>query len=203
MAIDYTAPLSLPTNTGIAQIELRAINTIAYSRSPFTLAGQAHAYSGEAWEADITLPPMKRDDAAQWISFLVSLRGSYHRFFLNDPAATSIQGTASSLAVSGSAGDRLVDANVPSGQTLKAGDYFSLGTGNSTRLYKVLSDYTGTGSEQSNVLDIWPALRANASTSSADLTNASGVFRLASNEQAWSINEASTYGISFGAFEAL
>ena len=74
MAISY--PLSLPTHTGITSIEFRAINTVAYSRSPFTLAGQAHAYSGEAWEADITLPPMNRDDAEQWIAFLISLRGS-------------------------------------------------------------------------------------------------------------------------------
>jgi len=55
MAITY--PLNLLTHTGIASIEFRAINAIAYSRSPFTFAGQAHEYAGKAWQADITLPP--------------------------------------------------------------------------------------------------------------------------------------------------
>lgn len=199
MAISY--PLSLPTHTGIASIELRAINAVAYSQSPFTFAGQAHAYSGEMWEADISLPPMKRADAEQWIAFLMSLRGQYGTFLLNDPSGTSVRGTATSATITGSTGDRTVDCTVTSGQTLKAGDYLSLGTGTSTRLHKVLEDFTGTGSAAD--LEIWPALRADATSASADLTSASGTFRLASNQQAWSVNEASIYGITFGAFEAL
>ena len=199
MAISY--PLSLPTHTGITSIEFRAINTVAYSRSPFTLAGQAHAYSGEAWEADITLPPMNRDDAEQWIAFLISLRGQFGTFLLNDPTGTTARGTATSATITGSVGDRTVDCVVTSGKTLKAGDYFSLGSGTSTRLYKVIKDYTGTGATTD--LEIWPALRAAASSASADLTSASGTFRLASNQQNWSVNQASIYGITFGAFEAL
>ena len=65
----------------------------------------------------------------------------------------------------------------------------------------MLEDYTGNGSAVD--LEIWPALRATVSSASADLTSPSGVFRLATNEQAWSINEASFYGITFGAIEAL
>ena len=83
MAIIY--PLSLPTATGIAQIEIRAINAVAYSRSPFTFSGQAHAYSGQMWQADVSLPPMKRDNAEQWIAWLISLRGQFGTFLLNDP----------------------------------------------------------------------------------------------------------------------
>ncbi len=194
MAISY--PLALPTHTGIASIELRAINTVAYSRSPFTLKGQAHAYAGEAWEADISLPPMKRADAEQWIAFLMSLRGQFGTFLLNDPSATTTRGTATSATITGSVGDRSVSVTMTG--TLKAGDYFSLGTGTSTRLYKALQDQSGSGT-----LEIWPALRAAASSSTADLTSASGTFRLASNQQSWSVNEASIYGITFGAFEAI
>ena len=36
-----------------------------------------------------------------------------------------------------------------------------------------------------------------------DLTSASGTFRLSSNQQSWSVNDASFYGITFGAMEAL
>lgn len=201
MAISY--PLSLPTATGIRSITLMARNSVAYSQSPFTFKGQAHAFGGEMWEADVTLPPMKRAQAEQWLSFLISLRGQYGTFLLGDPDATSIQGTATSATLTGTAGERSIDVNIATGKTLKAGDYFSLGSGASTRLYKVLEDYTGTGSTEANALEIWPALRADVTSGAADLTSAKGTFRLASNEQSWTTDHLSTYGITFGAFEAI
>jgi hypothetical protein len=90
MAISY--PLSTPTNIGIAQIELRAINAVAYSRSPFTFSGQAFAYSGQMWQADISLPNMKRQDAEYWVSFLLSLRGQFGTFLLGDPLGATPRG---------------------------------------------------------------------------------------------------------------
>jgi len=199
MAISY--PLTLPSHTGIAQIELRAINAVAYSMSPFTFAGQAHAYSGQAWAADVTLPPMKTADAETWLAFLLSLRGQYGTFSLGDPLRTSLRGTAQSCTITGSPGDSTVDATVPSGQTLLAGDYIDLGTGSDRTLHKVLINYTGTGAAAD--LEIWPALRTAQSSTSAGLSNTKGIFRLSTNEQAWSINEASIYGITFGAMEAI
>jgi len=194
MAITY--PLALPSHTGVAQIELRAINAVAYSRSPFTFSGQAHAYAGQMWQADITLPAMKRAEAEQWIAWLVSLRGQYGTFLLNDPSATSPRGTATSAQITGSTGDSSVTVAMTG--TLLAGDYIQLGTGANARLHKVLQDQDGNGT-----LEIWPALRADQSAVSADLTSAAGLFRLSSNEQSWSVNEASIYGITFGAMEAL
>ena len=199
MTISY--PRSLPTHTGIAQIELRAVNAVAYSQSPFTFAGQAHAYQGQMWQADVTLPPMKYDDAEQWLGFLLSLRGQYGTFLLGDPLRTSLRGTATSCSITGSAGDNTVGANVPSGETLLAGDYIQLGSAGTSTLHKVLVDYTGTGSDAD--LEIWPAIRTDHLGSSATLSNAKGKFRLSTNEQAWSINEASIYGITFGAMEAI
>jgi hypothetical protein len=199
MAISY--PVALPTHTGIAQIELRAINAVAYSASPFTFAGQAHAYPGQMWTADVTLPPMKTTDAEQWLGFLLSLRGQFGTFLLGDPLRTSPRGTAASCTITGVAGDNTVSATVTAGQTLLAGDYIQLGTGANATLHKVLVNYTGTGSAAN--LEIWPALRVARTAVSATLSNAKGVFRLSSNEQAWSINEASIYGITFAAREAI
>ena len=199
MAITY--PVALPTHTGIAQIELRAVNAVAYSQSPFTFAGQAHAYQGQMWQADVTLPPMKTADAEQWLGFLLSLRGQYGTFLLGDPLRTSLRGTATSCSITGSSGDNTVSATVPSGETLLAGDYIQLGSASTATLHKVLVDYTGTGSAAD--LEIWPAIRTTHSASSATLSNAKGNFRLSTNEQAWSINEASIYGITFGAMEAI
>jgi hypothetical protein len=199
MAISY--PLSLPTVIGIRSIELRAVNAVAYSQSPFTFAGQAHAYQGQMWQADITLPPMNAARAEQWVAFLLSLRGQYGTFLLGDPLRTSLRGTATSCSITGSSGDNTVSATVPNGETLLAGDYIQLGSASTTTIHKVLVDYTGTGAAAD--LEIWPAIRTDHTASSATLSNAKGKFRLSSNEQAWSINEASIYGITFGAMEAI
>ena len=194
MAISY--PLSLPTNIGMASIELRAKNTVAVSSSPFTYKQTVYAYDGQMWEADVTLPPMNRDDAESWIAFLMSLKGRYGTFLLNDPSATSVRGTATSATITGSAGDSSVTVTMTG--TLKAGDYIQLGAASDATLHKVLVDKSGSGT-----LEIWPKLRKARSSVSADLTSASGVFRLASNETAWSVNDASFYGISFGATEVV
>lgn len=194
MAISY--PLSLPTTIGIAQIELTAVNAIAVSRSPFTFDSQVHAYSGEMWQADITIPPVHRDLAESWVSFLLSLRGQYGTFLLNDPNCTAPRGTATAATITGSTGDRSVSVTMTG--TLLAGDYIQLGTGSDATLHKVLQDQSGTGT-----LEIWPALRKDRTAVAADLTSASGVFRLSTNQVSWSVNEVSTYGITFGAMEAI
>jgi hypothetical protein len=192
MAISY--PLSLPTHTGFSNVELRAKNAVSYSRSPFTFAGQAFAYSGQMWQADITLPPMRRSDAEQWIAWLVSLRGQLGTFLLGDKISCEPRGTATSATISGSAGDNSVTV-VMTG-TLLAGDYLQLGSSESATLHKVLQDQDGNGT-----LEIWPAIRTNQSSAAATLSNAQGLFMLSTNEQSWSISNAAVYGISFSAME--
>jgi hypothetical protein len=208
MAITY--PLTLPTHTGIASIELRAMNAVAYSRSPFTFAGQVHAYTGKAWQADISLPAMKRSDAEQWVAWLISLKGQLGTFYLGDPLATTPLGSARNsdgILVDGavSSGDTIDIDGAPTSQTdyLKAGDYLQIGTGTSRQLFKVLADVDTDGTGSATV-DVWPNVRTTiADNASVTVESTQGVFRLASNEQAYSINEASIYGISFGAIEAI
>lgn len=194
MAISY--PLTMPSNIGMASIELRTRNAVAISMSPFTYKQQTHSYDGQMWEADVTLPPMKRDDAEAWIAFLMSLRGRAGTFLLYDPASRSVRGTATSATITGNSGDSTV--NVTMTGTLKAGDYIQLGTSSDATLHKVLQDQDGTGT-----LEIWPKLRKNRTAVTATLTDASGLFRLNSNETAWSVNDASFFGISFGAMEVV
>jgi len=194
MAISY--PLSLPTHTGVAEIELRTKNAVAYSQSPFTFAGQAHAYSGQTWLADVSLPPMQRADAEQWVAWLVSLRGQFGTFLLGDPLNTSPRGTASSATITGLTGDSSVSVTMTG--TLLAGDYIQLGSAGTATLHKVLQDQSGSGT-----LEVWPAIRSDHSSASANLSSAQGRFRLSTNEQSWSINNASIYGISFSAMEAI
>lgn len=206
MAISY--PLTMPTHTGIRSVELRAINAVAYSRSPFSFAGQAFAYSGQMWQADVTLPPMKRTDAEQWLAWLVSLRGSLGTFLLGDPLGCIPRGVATGTPLikggSQTGGTILIDGATTSVTGwLKAGDYVQIGSGLTARLHKVLVD-TNSDSSGNVTLELWPHVRtAPADNAAVTVSNAKGLFRLSSNEQAWSSNEAAIYGISFGAMEAI
>lgn len=208
MAISY--PLSLPTSIGIAQIELRATNAVAVSRSPFTFSTQVHAYTGSAWQADVSLPSIRRDLAEDWVAWLLSLRGQLGTFYLGDPNAVTPRGSArdtdtvfTSAAVS--SGSSIAVDSAPTSITgyLKAGDYIQVGTGTARQLFKVLAD-VDTNSLGEATIDVWPNVRTSiANDSLITVENTKGLFRLSSNEQTYSINEASFYGISFGAMEAV
>lgn len=207
MAITY--PLSLPVATkAIQSIEIRAVNAVAYARSPFTFAGQAFAYSGQMWAADVTLKPMKRADAEQWNAWLFSLRGQLGTFLMGDPMGATARGVATGTPLVNGAsqtGGSLVIDGATNSTTgwLKAGDYIQLGSNGSSTLHKVLADANSDGS--GNVtLDIWPHIRVSpADNATVTVSNAKGLFRLSSNEQAFSINESAIYGMTFGAMEAV
>jgi hypothetical protein len=78
-----------------------------------------------------------------------------------------------------------------------------IGADANRQLFKVLTDVNTNGSGQATV-DVWPNVRTSiANNSAVTVQSAKGIFRLVSNEQAFSINEASVYGITFGAMEAL
>ena len=194
MALSY--PLNTPTTIGIESIELRAVNAVAVSQSPFTYKQQVISHGGQKWEASVTIPSVHRDKAAEWKALLVGLKGQVGTFLLGDPDYATPQGTVSSCTLTGSAGDEAVSV-VMTG-TLKAGDYIQLGSGSSAKLHQVLLDQDGDGS-----LEIWPSLRSDYTDATVVFNNPKGVFRLSNNVTSWSINNASIYGISFEAVEAL
>ena len=194
MALTY--PLDTPTTIGIESIELRAVNAVATSQSPFTYKQQIISHGGQKWEASVTIPSVHRDKAAQWKAMLVGLKGQTGTFLLGDPDYVTPQGTVSSCVLTGSAGDD--SANVVMTGTLKAGDYIQLGSGSSAKLHQVLLDQDGDGT-----LEIWPSLRSDYTSSTVTFNSPKGVFRLSTNVTSWSINNASTYGISFEAVEAV
>lgn len=205
MSITY--PLSIPSND-IAKVRLTVTDIVGVSQSPFSGAQQVYRYSGQFWEADITLPPMKRAVAEYWISFLLKLNGSYGTFLLGDPNGRTPRGSVagSPLVYGGSqTGNELeTDGWTPSAEgVLLAGDYIQLGTGATSRLYKVLDDVNADSSGRAT-LTIYPNLRVSPSDNDPVFTsNTKTVFRLSNNQISWDINEASAYGITFGAREAL
>jgi len=209
MAITY--PLTFPTVTGVASINLRAVNAVAISESPFTFKQQVIAHQGQRWEAEISLPPMQRANAETWVSFLVSLAGARGTFTMGDPNCATARGTASVtpgtpvVNGSGQTGSSLTVDGLPTSETgyLKAGDYIQLGGGSSATLHKVMQDVDSNASGQA-AIELWPYIRtAPADDATVVVSNAVGVFRLAGNQTDWSINNAAFYGITFAAVEAV
>ena len=154
---------------------------------------------------------MNRENAEEWVAFLMKLYGQKGTFLLGDPLGGTARGSASSAAgtpvVNGASqtGGTLAIDGLPASATgyLKAGDYIQLGSAATAQLYKVLNDADSNGSGEAT-LDIWPNLRSSpADGSTVVVANAKGVFRLASNESNWNINNLAFYGITFGAVESL
>lgn len=206
-----TYPLTFPTQTGIARIEITATDVVSVSESPFTLSQQVVRHAGARWSATITIPPTKREDAEYWNAFLLRLRGKFGTFRLGDPNGATPRGSASSTpgtpVVNGGSqtGNELAIDGLPASATgyLKAGDYIQLGSGSTSRLYKVLEDVNSNASGEAT-LNLWPDLRSSpADNAAVVVSNAKGVFRLASNEAVWNINNAGFYSIGFAAVEAL
>jgi len=210
MAITY--PLSLPITIGIGEIELRANNVVGVSQSPFTYKQQVVQHQGQRWEASVSIPPVRKDLAEEWIAFLISLKGPVGTFYLGDPNMATPRGTISAgasvtLASAASAGDETVALTKSGGpeksNVLLPGDYIQIGTDSSRTLHKVLNtvDWDANGA---GTADIWPHIRGTvASGTSVVHQSTTGKFRLTSGLTSWSINNASTYGISFDAVEVI
>lgn len=206
MAIVY--PLSLPSVKDFAEISMRLRTVVGSAVSPFTLQEQVQVHPGQIWEAECTLPPMERPDAEEWLAFLLALNGKEGTFLMGDPKGGTPRGTAlGSPLVNGASqtGNELITDGWTGNQTslLLKGDYFQLGSGGASRLYKVVEDEVSDGSGNST-LTFQPRLRSSpANNDPITVTDAKGLFRLATNEMVWTVRDIVTYGIAFPAREAL
>lgn len=206
MAISY--PLSLPNVTSFQSARMTARSVVGVTKSPFTGAQQVQKHQGQWWEFDCKLHPMIRVEAEKWISFIISLNGMQGTFLLGDPLGATARGVASGtpLVKGGSqTGNSLITDGWTTSQTgiLKAGDYFQLGTGASSKLYKVLADANSNGSGDAT-FDIWPSINtAVADDLALTVSSAKGLFRLSSNEMGFDLKLAQQYGIAFSAIEVI
>lgn len=191
------AHITLPTSIGYESIVLRALQASVTSQSPFTFKQQVIRFTGDRWEASVTIPPVSRELAEPWVAFLLRCKGPTNTFNLGDPTATTNLGDIAGMTITGTAGADSVTVGATSG-TIKAGDYFQVGTNENSKLYKALNDAGNT-----DTLDIFPRLRANATTASVNTTAPVGTFRLSTGLQEWEITSPTIYGISFDCTEVV
>jgi hypothetical protein len=203
MAITY--PVNIP-NHNFQSISMRLVRAVSMTESAFTLQQQVFQYDGARWQMEITLPPLTYADARQWEAFILSLRGMRGTFLMGNPLHTQPTGTATTVLLNGQATVRSTSIAVDGstqGSTLKAGDYFQIGSGNDAHIHQVAQDATFNASSQAT-LDIEPPLRTTyANNTTLDFTLPKGVWRLASNDIGWSVDQASIHGFTIPCVEAL
>ena len=197
------ALITMPSSPAFQKSEWGIRRAVAVSESPFTGKQQTYKYAKACWYATLSLPPMKREQAAAWQAFFMKLEGRANTFLLNDPDAKTVTGGSapSSVSVSAAAaiGATSVSLTIGSGKKINVGSYIQFGTGSDSRLHMVVDDNTGDGA-----VTVQPPLKTALTTSTAvDITSAKGVFRMDSNDLTWSANELSIYGITFSCMEVV
>ena len=200
-------PLTLPTVTGIKTQNWGLTRVVALTESPFTNQQQVYEHDGAQWKGTLTLPPMKKNNAAVWLAFFTSLRGVRGTFKIGDQDRKTIQGVATgTIRVNGASqvgNEVALDGfAVSTSNVFKAGDYIQI----NSYLYMVTDDVNSNGSGEATVY-VEPSLRSGIETindgNTVIYTNTTTLMRLDTNELNWDTNKVSTYGISFACSESL
>lgn len=186
MTITY--PLTFPS-LGVAKVRITQNAVVAVSRSPFTGQEQVQEHPGQWFEMEISLPPMYREDYAEWDCFFLQLNGQAGTFLACDSSYKKPRGTiAGTVQVNGAHSARsktLAVKGMTAGTAFLKSDYIQLGTGSTARLHKVINNVTADGSGNAT-LDIWPSLTTSyANGDSVVYDSPVGVFRLTSNQMVY------------------
>jgi len=204
----YSYPLNHPVSPGIRNVTWRMHRAAAVMESPFTGSQQVLEWDYALWEAVVELPPMKREQAAEWQAFFMKMRGRVGTFLLADPDAKEPRGAVTGnglISADASVGDDQVLIDV--GQSnlsnaLRTGDYVQIGEGSSAQLHMVISD-TNSNTSGIVIADIEPRIKQEALTGTAVvMQEPKAVFRLDESVQGWDADQASLYGFSFSCKEA-
>ena len=193
---------AIPTTVGFSSVEFGLENNNQVFESPLSNSIQVSELTGARWYATFNLPPMKKDNALEYIGFLQRLQGRVHSFYGYDANHRSPSGTiaGSTLLVNGASqtGTSLVlDGGANSTLVLKAGDFFSV----NNELKMVTANATTDGSGDVTV-NFVPSLRSSPSDdASITTTNPVCTMKLTGDSSTYSINTSSIYGISFSGVE--
>ena len=87
--------IDMPTTPNFVRSEFTLTRIIGSTISPFTGKTKTQEFDGVYWQSQVSLPPMRRDVAVNWQSFLLNLNGSVNTFKFVDPDALSNTGTYS------------------------------------------------------------------------------------------------------------
>ena len=91
--------LTMPNTPNFSRSNFSLVRTVGITVSPFTGKTKTQEYDGVYWTAEVSLPPMRRDVALNWQSFLLELNGPVNTFKFTDPDALTNKGTYDATAL--------------------------------------------------------------------------------------------------------
>lgn len=204
-----TYPLDHPTAPSFRQSKWSLSRKVGISESPFTGQQQVYEHDFALWTASISLPPMKREQAAAWTAFFMKLHGRRGTFTLADPDAKTARGSITGSVTLQSAisiGDftiSLATAVLSGTGVFKAGDYIQIGVAAASKLYMVVDDADSDSSGVVSV-NVEPKIKtAFAAGSEVTYAPAKGIFRMDADDLGWDADHVSRYGMTFSCTEAL
>lgn len=204
MAITY--PLDLPTSFGASGFSIDLAKAVAVSESPFSFAQQVQEHPGEAWSISFNIELLNRDQAEEYNAFLLKLAGRVGTFTMAVPGSETPRGVATGTPLvkgaSQTGRELIVDGfTINTTDILKAGDYIQLGSGDTTRLHKVLDSVNSDGTGEVTLTLAPKIVVAPGDNDAVIVTDAKGLFRLTSNSNPVNISSPNQHTISFSARE--
>ena len=139
--------ITMPTTPNFTRSSFRLFRAIGQTASPFTGKQLSQEFDAVFWEAEVSLPPLNRTQAAEWQSFLMQLKGSVNHFKFADPDALTNQGTFNTTHL---LGDKRIN-NTSVSLTVTNTNTFTAGA--STFSNAVAGDFihvTGMANEENN-----------------------------------------------------
>ena len=198
-------PLSLPASPKPREMRFYPRFAVGESESIYTYQGEFFEHLGQQMRVDVSLPPMKRAEAEEWITWSLRLNGVLGTFLMGPAHPNRGPGTGTPL-VDGAGQQRSKTLNTKgwaaTTEVLKAGDHFQIGAAGDAVLYMSLTDVTSDGAGEAGIA-VFPRIRT-ALTNNAAITVSSpvGNWRLI-QPVVWDARLGEMYGFTFSAREAL
>lgn len=85
--------ITIPTSPNFVTSQFNLLRAVGATSSPFSGKQRTQEFDLVAWEGTATLPPMSRETAVNWQSFLLECVGTKNHFHFIDPDAKTPQGT--------------------------------------------------------------------------------------------------------------
>ena len=100
----------MPTSPNFIKSNFSLNRIIGAVSSPYTGKVRTQEFDGVFWQAEVSLPPMRRSQARLWQSFLMQCNGPINNFRFSDPDALVAQGTYSGTSLT--AESRVSETNI-------------------------------------------------------------------------------------------
>ncbi len=85
--------ITIPTSPNFVNSQFNLLRAVGATSSPFSGKQRTQEFDLVAWEGTAQLPPMNRETAVNWQSFLLECVGTKNHFHFIDPDAQTPQGT--------------------------------------------------------------------------------------------------------------